>query len=49
MSMGIGGGFVMTLFSGGEYHSLMSREMAPKAATQNMFVKAKKRASIDGG
>ena len=37
-SMGIGGGFVMTIYlANGTAVSLMAREMAPLAATRDMF------------
>ncbi len=48
MSMGLGGGFVMVLRKGGEFHSLMAREVAPKAASTYMYVNATKGASTIG-
>ena len=38
-SMGIGGGFLMTIYhkSTGKVHSLNARETAPAASTVNMF------------
>lgn len=39
-SMGTGGGFIMTIYDKptGETFSLVARETAPAAATQNMYV-----------
>lgn len=39
-SMGVGGGFLMTLYnkSEGKTYSLIARETAPAAATRDMFV-----------
>lgn len=38
-SMGIGGGFVMTIYKREEQkaYTLMAREVAPRKATKNMF------------
>ena len=47
-SLGLGGGFIMTIHSGGEFHSLMAREVAPAAASATMFVNASKGASSKG-
>ncbi len=39
-SCGLGGGFVLTIYtkSTGKVETLNAREVAPKSATQNMFV-----------
>lgn len=38
-SMGLGGGFIMTLFIKGKPYSLIARETAPSKAKAGMFVK----------
>ena len=50
MSMGIGGGFIMTIYIKKEAkaYSLMARETAPKAAHRDMFINATKHASKRG-
>uniref|UniRef100_A0A182QND5 Gamma-glutamyltransferase n=1 Tax=Anopheles farauti TaxID=69004 RepID=A0A182QND5_9DIPT len=49
-SMGIGGGFVLTIYNraSGIVESLDSREVAPAAATKNMYV-GNGKAAIEGG
>ena len=46
-SMGLGGGFVMTIYSKsqGKVFNLMARETAPAAATMDMFVNNSKASS----
>lgn len=50
-SMGIGGGFLMTVYkkSEGKAYSLNARETAPKLATSDMFMNRSQRASKKGG
>ncbi|XP_077535847.1 scoloptoxin SSD14-like isoform X3 [Haemaphysalis longicornis] len=47
-SMGMGGGFVATVYSRGQAETLIAREMAPAAATADMFVKDRRK-SVRGG
>lgn len=47
-SMGMGGGFVATVYSKGHAEALIAREKAPAAATRDMFVKDRTK-SVRGG
>lgn len=47
-SMGMGGGFVATVYSRGQAEALIAREMAPAAATRDMFVKDKTKSVLGG-
>uniref|UniRef100_A0A182PV45 Gamma-glutamyltransferase n=1 Tax=Anopheles epiroticus TaxID=199890 RepID=A0A182PV45_9DIPT len=50
-AMGIGGGFVMTIYSkqSGLVECLNAREVAPAAATSKMFVDREELSSVEGG
>ena len=44
-SLGLGGGFFMTLFINGTSYFLNAREAAPSGASETMFVKSPKRST----